>query len=115
MVKLGKDKVNKFDQTNEVYKFTCKQCLATYVGESKRALGIRIGEHSKCKNKKSVVSQHINNGHDFDWDDVKILDIEPSHNKRLISEMLHITKNKYTINKKEDTQSFSHAYKSLRL
>ena len=62
IIKLGKDKINKLDQTNAVYKLSCKQCHSTYIGESKRALRIRINEHSNCYNKKSVVSQHIANG-----------------------------------------------------
>ena len=49
-IKLGKDSMNKWEQTNIVYKFNCKNCPATtYIGESMRALRVRINEH---KNKK---------------------------------------------------------------
>ena len=113
IVRLGKDRVNKMDQTNAVYKFSCSQCFSSYVGESKRALKIRVNEHANCYNKKSVVSQHIGMGHNFDWDNIKILDIEPIHKKRLISEMLHITCNDNTINKKKDTYSLSRLYKTF--
>jgi len=35
-----------------------------------------------------VITEHrILCNHDFDWEDVKILDNEPSYNKRQISEM----------------------------
>ena len=95
-----------------IYKFTCKHCPAIYIGESKIALGTRINNHLNCYNKGSVVSQHIAQGHSFDWDNVKILYIKPTQKKRLISEMLNITKNSDTINKKENIQSLSRAYKS---
>ena len=44
VIKLGKDKSDKQDQTGVVYKFTCKNCPATYIGENKRSLKTRI-EH----------------------------------------------------------------------
>ena len=46
-LKLGKDKSDKWDQTGVVYKFTCKNCPATYIGETKRSLKTRINEHKK--------------------------------------------------------------------
>ena len=49
IIKLGKDSTNKWEQTNIVYKFNCKNCPKTYIGESNRALRVRINEH---KNKK---------------------------------------------------------------
>jgi hypothetical protein len=37
----------------------------------------------------SVVLEHkLEFGHDFKWDNIEILDIEKSYNKRLISETL---------------------------
>ena len=35
--------------------------------------------------------------HDFDWNNIQILDKEPCYNKRLISEMLNIKKQKNLI------------------
>jgi len=32
--------------------------------------------------------------HSFDWDNIEILDFEPQHHKRLISEMIHIKSQK---------------------
>ena len=49
IIKLGKDSRNKWEQTNIVYKFNCKNYPATYIGESKRALRIRINEKKKKK------------------------------------------------------------------
>ena len=36
--------------------------------------------------------------HDFDWNNIQILDEESCHNKRLISEMLNIKKQKNSLN-----------------
>ena len=37
IIKLAKDSTNKWEQTNIVYKFNCKNFPATYIGQSKRA------------------------------------------------------------------------------
>ena len=50
MIKLGKDATNKWEQTNIVYKFHCKNCPVTYIGESKRALRVFINEQKKKVN-----------------------------------------------------------------
>lgn len=103
VVKLGKDISQKEDRTNVVYEFNCKQCPATYIGETKRAMRVRIGEHQKNKNPDSVVFQHCEKfSHEFNWSNVKILDSEPNLKKRIISEMIQINSNFFTINKKED-------------
>lgn len=103
IIKLGKDKTDKWDQTNVVYKFDCSNCSAIYIGQTKRSLKTRITEHMKNTNSESVVCQHrqIPN-HEFDWNNVKILDHEHDYKKRAISEMIHIKTNNFTINKKED-------------
>jgi len=45
------------------------------------------------------LSQTIDqNLHEFDWDNVKILDKEMNYNKRLISEMIFIKKQKHDLN-----------------
>ena len=115
IIKHGKDKSEKWQETGVVYKFNCKDCSAYYIGETKRKLKERISEHQKCKNKLLTVPLHIveNSSHKFDWNNVKILDREKNYNKRLISEMLHINMYKHTLNKKEDTQSLSHTYNKL--
>ena len=42
-----------------------------------------------------------------------ILDIESSYNKRLISEMVHIKKQKHGINKQNDTESLPELYSNI--
>ena len=75
VIKLGKDKSDKWDQTGVVYKFTYKNCPATYIGETKRSLKTRINVHKKNKNIASVIHTHRNSlNHKFNWDDTKIID-----------------------------------------
>jgi len=62
----------------------------------------------------SVVSEHIlNHDHEFDWNNVIILDSEPQYYKRLISEMIHIKEQKNGINLKTDTELLDEAYFNL--
>lgn len=81
---------------NVVYKIHCRDCDATYVGQTKRATQLitKIKEHkSNIKAHSdllSEVSNHRLSGHEFNWDDIFILDKECTYRKRLISEMLHI-------------------------
>lgn len=58
-----------------------------------------LKEHKKDVRKNSgnlsIISCHrLETSHEFDWENTKILDHEQSYNKRLISEMIHIKKNK---------------------
>ena len=114
IIKLGKDITEKWDRTNVVYKFECKSCPASYVGETKRTVKTRIKEHQKNNNPDAVVFQHMSeHSHEFDWNNTKILDYDSNYYKRLISEMIHIKSNKNNINKKEDVKFLNPVYFQL--
>ena len=114
IIRLGKDITSKWDQINVVYKIHCKNCPASYIGETKRSLKTRINEHKKHKNQDSVVSVHEREKlHEFDWNNIKILDQEANYNKRLLSEMIHINRERNSINRKEDVLNLSTTYFSL--
>ena len=69
-----KEKTNKLNQ-NGVYKVYCKECEATYIGETGRKLSTRLQEHKKDK-VHSNVGRHMHyNGHHIDEDKTKILHI----------------------------------------
>jgi len=60
-------------------------------------LNTRISEHRnhirRSSPQTSVITNHrLEYNHDFDWDNVEMLDEEINYNKRLISEMIHIKK-----------------------
>ncbi|KYN50277.1 hypothetical protein ALC62_09186 [Cyphomyrmex costatus] len=114
IIKLGKDKLDKLNNTNVVYKIDCLNCDCSYVGQTKRNLKTRIKEHradlKKIQN-KSVVSKHqMGYNHTMDWDNVHILDNEPSYMKRSISEMIFIKKQLNDLNLQSDTEKFPENY-----
>jgi len=116
-IKTGKDKIDIFNQIGVVYKINCKDCDASYVGQTKRCLTTRIKEHKKDINKKSgipsVISSHRLLNHEFDWDGSCILDHENSWYKRIISEMIYIKMQTRGINKQSDTEILSESYSSI--
>jgi len=76
IIKAQKDLLPNYSKKNVVYKISCD---ATYVGQTKRKLNIRISEHRNQFNRKStnttVITEHrLRHNHDFDWLNVKILD-----------------------------------------
>jgi len=92
-----------------VYKISCHDCEASYIGQTKRQLRTRINEYNSDIRKKngspSIISEHwLNHNHDFEWDKVEIINNEPSYRKRLISEMIYIKKKQQQgLNKQSDT------------
>ena len=65
-------------------------------------------EHKKHINRnstqKSVITDHRLNDHEFDWDNIEILDEEPILKKRLLSEMIFIKRQKNSLNLQTDTE-----------
>ncbi|XP_071575678.1 uncharacterized protein [Temnothorax nylanderi] len=83
--------------------FIVADCDASYVGQTKRQLRTRIKEHKANikldASKHSVVSEHIiRSDHSFDWDNVRILEVEHNYKKRLTAEMIHIKEQPNGIN-----------------
>ncbi|KAI4474386.1 hypothetical protein M0804_014887 [Polistes exclamans] len=105
-----KDKVDKLEQSNLVYKipYVCDKC---YIGQTKQKLKKRLQQHKNdCKpinaqksNITALAEHHFITGHKFKFDETNILDKEDSWYKRNISEMYHITKNN-TVNYRTDTR-----------
>ena len=87
IVKKGKDKLDKGDQHNVVYKIACINCEMVYIGETKRTLKTRIKEHrdninlTNSDNHNAITLHRIEKGHDMNWDNVKILDNESNYRK----------------------------------
>lgn len=116
----GKDKTKKEHQTHVIYQLDCadNNCNSTYIGQTYRRLQTRIHEHKTNISKQSkyhtIVTEHkIDNNHDFKWNSVKILEKEPNNKKRLISEMIHIKKNRNCINEQTDTDNLNNVYLPL--
>jgi len=113
-IKCGKDDLDSMSHQGVVYKISCHDCDAPYIGQTKRQLRTRIKEHNLDIKKKigspSVISEHRNFNHDFGWDNIKILDNERSYQKRLISEMVHIKKQPHGLNKQSDINMLPKSY-----
>ncbi|KYN30075.1 hypothetical protein ALC57_00468 [Trachymyrmex cornetzi] len=63
---------------------------------------------------KSVITDHrVKYSHEFDWNNVEILDEEIILNKRFTSEMIHIHKQDCSLNLQTDTEKLNSAYDCL--
>jgi len=51
--------------------------------------------------------------HEFDWENVEILDRERFLSKRSISEMIHIKRQKYSLNLQSDIESLDNGIVSV--
>jgi len=94
IIKTEKDTLNSMKQCNIVYKISCHDCDATYVGQTKRQLHTRICEHKTDINKKSgplsvILQRRIELNHEFEWNeiDILVLDRELCCSKILVSKM----------------------------
>ena len=114
-----KDKVETKDKTNVIYQIPCAECDGVYIGQTKQNLDKRIKQHkndSKIRSNfdKTALTKHIFElNHNFDFDNVSILDVEPIKFKRNISEMVQIYKNKNSVNERTDTKNLNKYYISL--
>jgi len=119
VIRAQKDLLPVDHTRNVVYKLSCKDCDAVYVGQKKRRLHTRIEEHKKDINKKtttnfSVISEHkIEFNHDFDWNNPSILDREDKYYRKLISEMVYIKMHNNAINLQTDTELLQHFYHEI--
>jgi len=117
-IKVHKDMLSTTTRSNVVYKIECSNCDASYVGQTKRLLKDRICEHrnhiKRNSSQISVITNHRKNfNHDFDWNNVRVLDEETNYKKRLISEMIHIKKQKCGLNSQNDTELLDLVYHDL--
>ncbi|XP_071652241.1 uncharacterized protein [Temnothorax longispinosus] len=115
IIKVQKDKSAQSSKNNVIYKICCKNCDASYVGQTKRQLRTRIKEHQANirldASKHSVVSEHITKfNHAFDWDNVEVLEVEHNYKKRLTAEMIYIKEQPNGINSNKDTELLNEAY-----
>jgi hypothetical protein len=101
-----KDRVKKVEsQSLVVYKISCKDCNAEYIGKTERILEYRMKEHMNSQS--SACYQHTaeNPGHQMDYKNIKVIDKANSDFKLKMKELLHILKRKPKLNKQLNAQS----------
>jgi len=118
IIRGQKDLLTNNSKKNVVYKISCEDCDATYVGQTKRKLKTRITEHHKQINNKAskmtVIAEHgLSHNHNFDWSNVEIMDNERYYWKRIISEMIHIQLQDNALNQQTDTEYLQNTYTSI--
>lgn len=99
-----------------MYKILCKDCDASYVGQTCRQLKKMISEgrnHIRRNTSQlSVITNYrLEANHEFHWDGVDILDSETSLGKRLVFEMLFIKRQKNGL--QDDTKYLHHAFMTI--
>ena len=129
-----KDKQEKRGTPNVVYEIPCNSCPFSYVGETKRLLGVRLDEHkneaekagaityTRAKRKtsltelnKSAITDHVAmKNHVIGWEDTEILERESNLNNRRVREAIWIRKRgQDTMNRDEGVIQLSHVYDPL--
>ena len=93
ILKKPKDKFSKDISTGVIYKINCKDCDKVYIGQTSRALRSRTREHKRAiftGDRSSLLVQHCKkHNHEFDLDNVKIIDRCSQWSKRLFLEAWH--------------------------
>ena len=128
-----KDKINR-DETGEcVYRIPCQNCEQVYIGETGRSFGTRMKEHrteveqnekrkftrstkrtADEEQSKSAITDHTRReNHVINWDEAKILDKESDRMTRWIREAIRIRKEKTTMNRVCGSYQLSHTYDTV--
>ena len=103
-----KDKVeDPSKMSNVVYYLKCKNCDASYIGKSTRICSHRMHEHNGGDPESHVYLHQINEKHEIDFDNIKILDRASNDNKLSWKEMLYIRKYNPSLNVQKDSQLFT--------
>ena len=102
ILRKPKDKFSKDLSSGVIYKINCKNCDKVYIDQTSRALRSRTREHKRAiftGDKNSLLAQHcIKNSHEFDLDDVEIIDRCSQWSKRLFLEAWHSIREPNAIN-----------------
>ena len=103
-----KDCIPDDDKSNVVYKINCRDCDASYVGETGRALKTCVSKHQRAVEKMnfsgSALAQHAwENHHHIDWTSACILGTESHYHSRLSREAIYIRRQPSSLNRDRGT------------
>lgn len=122
-----KDRIDKFDISNIVYKIPCRgndreSCNMVYVGTTKNKLKTRIAGHKSdqkyryISTQKTALTSHCASLNHFpNFQDTSVLNRENNYKRRFMLEMLQIINTPITkrINFKADTDNVAQNYRHL--
>ena len=115
MLMHPKDKISNDQKKDLVYHWECKAdgCNSSYIGETSRALGERVKEHSKSTT--SAILKHCKDFHHPlpSIDDFNIIDKEPSQVTREAKEAIHIRRLDPSLNRNIGKMSIPHCFDNL--
>ena len=102
MLSKPKDQIPTERKTGVIYEIPCRDCDATYIGETGRSLKTRQKEHMACvrldKCDKSALAEHANTtGHEILWDGTKIIGYEHRWLQRRWLEAIKIASNENSL------------------
>ena len=110
-----KDKISNDQKKDLVYHWECKAdgCNSSYIGETSRALGERVKEHSKSTT--SAILKHCKDFHHPlpSIEDFNIIDKEPSQVTREAKEAIHIRRLDPSLNRNIGKMSIPHCFDNL--
>ena len=115
MLMHPKDKVSNDQKKDLVYHWECKAdgCNLSYIGETSRALGERVKEHSKSTT--SAILKHCKDLHHPlpSISDFNIIDKDPSQITREAKEAIHIRRLDPSLNRNIGKMSIPHCFDHL--
>ena len=115
MLMHPKDKVPNDQKKDLVYHWECKAdgCKSSYIGETSRALGERVKEHSKSTT--SAILKHCKDFHHPlpSINDFSIVDKDPSQVTREAKEVIHIRRLDPSLNRNIGKMSIPHCFDNL--
>ena len=103
-----KDCIPNDDKSSIVYKISCRDCDASYVGETERALKTHVSEHCRPMEKRdfsaSALAQHAwEHDHHIDWTSTCVLGVESHYWSRISREAIYIRRQPSSLNRDRGT------------
>jgi len=93
-----KDTTESSKKCGVIYHIKCQDCAADYIGETARALGTRVKEHTTRSS--SAIFEHCDRtGHKINTNNIKVIDSEAHNTTRKIKEAIHIKQKRPRLNR----------------
>jgi len=110
-----KSKIPQEQRSGVVYKIPCKNCEGVYIGQTSKKLETRTAQHKRDFNNRSLqpnrtaMTKHcVDKNHEFDFDNVQLLDSEQNTRKRVLLESTYIIAHSpNSVNIKSDSDNIS--------